>query len=111
MHAIARLLRTFCGAALALAASAVCAQGYPGQKEGTFIACDFRFHTGEAMADDERNPPELGVMERELKRVKQARLFLIPASDQTAGHGTTGQAKWWAQELAAFLGRVPRRAP
>lgn len=62
-------------------------------------------------ADDERNPPSLGVMERELKRVKNARLFLIPASDQTAGHGTTGQAKWWAQEVAAFLGSVPRRAP
>jgi len=44
-----------------------------------------------------------------VQRVKNARLFLIPASDQTAGHGTTGQAKWWAQELAAFLGSVPRR--
>ena len=62
-------------------------------------------------ADDERNPPSLGVMERELKRVKNGRLHLIPSSDQTAGHGTTGQAKWWAQELAAFLGSVPRRAP
>lgn len=62
-------------------------------------------------ADDERNPPSLGVMERELKRVKQARLFLIPASDQTAGHGTTGQAKWWAQELSAFLASTPRRSP
>jgi homoserine O-acetyltransferase len=60
-------------------------------------------------ADDERNPPELGVMERELKRVKNGRLYLIPASDQTAGHGTTGQAKWWKQELAAFLGAAPRR--
>ena len=61
-------------------------------------------------ADDERNPPELGVMERELKRVKNGRLYLIPASDQTAGHGTTGQAKWWKQELAAFLSAVPRHA-
>src|SRR5512147_2266503 len=60
-------------------------------------------------ADDERNPPELGVMERELKRVKNGRLYLIPASDQTAGHGTTGQAKWWKQELAAFLVTAPRR--
>ena len=61
-------------------------------------------------ADDERNPPSLGVMERELKRVKHARLYLVPASEQTAGHGTTGQAKWWAQELAAFLATVPRPA-
>jgi homoserine O-acetyltransferase len=62
-------------------------------------------------ADDERNPPSLGVMERELKRIRNARLHLIPASDQTAGHGTTGQAKWWAKELEAFLAGVPRRKP
>jgi homoserine O-acetyltransferase/O-succinyltransferase len=62
-------------------------------------------------ADDERNPPSLGVMERELKRIRNARLYLIPASDQTAGHGTTGQAKWWAKELESFLAGVPRRKP
>src|SRR5258708_3225004 len=37
-------------------------------------------------ADDERNPPELGIMERELKRVRNGRLFLIPASEETRGH-------------------------
>ena len=62
-------------------------------------------------ADDERNPPELGIMERELKRVKDARLLLIPGSEETAGHGTTAQAKWWKQQLAEFLQRVPRRGP
>ena len=62
-------------------------------------------------ADDERNPPELGVMENELKRIRNARLHLIPASERTAGHGTTGQARWWKQELAAFLAGVPRRSP
>jgi len=62
-------------------------------------------------ADDERNPPELGIMERELKRVKDARLFLIPGSADTAGHGTTAQAKWWKLQLAEFLQRVPRRGP
>jgi len=60
-------------------------------------------------ADDERNPPELGVMERELRRIKNARLHLVPASDQTAGHGTTAQARWWKSELEAFLATVPRR--
>jgi homoserine O-acetyltransferase/O-succinyltransferase len=60
-------------------------------------------------ADDERNPPELGVMERELKRVKNARLYLIPASTETSGHGTTGQAKWWKDELAKLLQSTPRR--
>ena len=44
-------------------------------------------------ADDERNPPETGIMERELKRVKKGRLLLIPASEQTRGHATTGMAK------------------
>ena len=60
-------------------------------------------------ADDERNPPELGVMERELKRVKNARLYLIPASPHTSGHGTTGQARFWKQELERELRDVPGR--
>ena len=59
-------------------------------------------------ADDERNPPELGVLEREMKRVKRGRLFLIPASDQTAGHGTTGQARFWKKELEQLLQATPR---
>ena len=61
-------------------------------------------------ADDERNPPELGIMERELKRIANARLYLIPASPDTAGHGTTGQAKFWKAELQKFLDSTPRRA-
>lgn len=60
-------------------------------------------------ADDERNPPELGVMERELKRIKYARLYVIPASDQTIGHSTTGQAKWWKDQLVEFLKSTPYR--
>ena len=59
-------------------------------------------------ADDERNPPATGIMERELKRVKKSRYFLIPASDQTAGHGTTGQARFWKQPLAELLRDAPR---
>lgn len=62
-------------------------------------------------ADDERNPPELGVMERELKRIPGARLLLIPGSEATAGHGTTGQARWWKGELEALLKGAPRLAP
>jgi homoserine O-acetyltransferase len=60
-------------------------------------------------ADDERNPPELGVLEREIKRVKNGRVYLIPGSEQTAGHGTTGQAKFWKDELARLLQTAPRR--
>jgi homoserine O-acetyltransferase/O-succinyltransferase len=54
-------------------------------------------------ADDERNPPELGVLEREIKRVPNGRYLLIPASAETRGHGTTGSAKWWKQHLAELL--------
>ena len=60
-------------------------------------------------ADDERNPPHTGVMDREIKRVKNGRVFLIPASENTAGHGTTGQARWWKDELAKLLQSAPRR--
>jgi homoserine O-acetyltransferase len=60
-------------------------------------------------ADDERNPPELGLLDREIKRVKNGRVFLIPASDQTAGHGTTGQARFWKQQLAELLQSAPRK--
>lgn len=60
-------------------------------------------------ADDERNPPETGVMAAALARVPTARLLLIPASDQTAGHGTTGNARWYATELGEWLAGVPRR--
>ena len=60
-------------------------------------------------ADDERNPPETGLLERELKRVKNAKLLLIPASTESRGHGTTGMAKFWAKDLAAFLATAPER--
>ncbi len=60
-------------------------------------------------ADDERNPPETGVLERELKRVKGARYYLIPASDLTAGHGTTAQAKFWKPQLVELLQNAPRK--
>jgi len=61
-------------------------------------------------ADDERNPPEIGVMEPALKRMKHGSLLLIPASPDTAGHGTTAQAKWWKKELAELLARTPKSA-
>ena len=60
--------------------------------------------------DDERNPPELGILEREIKRVKNGRYLLVPGSDQTRGHGTTGMAKLYAKELGDLLERAPRKA-
>ena len=58
-------------------------------------------------ADDERNPPETGLMERELKRIKNAKLYLIPASSDTRGHLTTGAAKFYKQQLADFMQSLP----
>ena len=60
-------------------------------------------------SDDERNPPELGVMEREVKRITNARYVLIPGGPDTRGHGTTGMAKLWKQNLAELLQQAPRR--
>ncbi len=62
-------------------------------------------------ADDERNPPELGLMEKALARIAHSQLFLIPASPDTSGHGTTGQAKWWKDQLSTFLQTVPVQTP
>jgi homoserine O-acetyltransferase/O-succinyltransferase len=59
-------------------------------------------------ADDERNPPELGLLDREIKRVRNGRVLLIPASENTAGHGTTGRAKFYQRELAELLQTAPK---
>jgi homoserine O-acetyltransferase len=62
-------------------------------------------------ADDERDPPETGIMDRELKRVPNGKLYLIPASTETRGHGTVVMAKFWKQQLQEFLATAPHRAP
>ena len=61
-------------------------------------------------ADDERNPPETGLMDNALKRVKNGRLLLIPASPDTRGHGTTGNVRFYKRELEALLQATPQRA-
>ena len=58
-------------------------------------------------ADDERNPIELGILEREIKRVKNGRYYQIPASAETRGHGTSGEAKWWKHLLPGLLAEAP----
>jgi homoserine O-acetyltransferase len=60
-------------------------------------------------ADDERNPPETGVTEAALKHVKNGRLYLIPASAETRGHLTTGDAKFYKQQLQELLQSAPQR--
>ncbi|HLJ49573.1 MAG TPA: alpha/beta fold hydrolase [Bryobacteraceae bacterium] len=54
-------------------------------------------------ADDQVNPPELGIMEKEIKRVKHGRYILIPISDETRGHGTHSLPKIWGGYLEELL--------
>ena len=60
-------------------------------------------------ADDERNPPETGITEAAMKRVKDGKLLLIPASEQTSGHATTGNAKFYKQALQELLDSAPQK--
>jgi homoserine O-acetyltransferase len=60
-------------------------------------------------ADDERNPPETGLTESAMKQLKNGKLYLIPASDQTSGHLTTGNAKFYRQQLQELLQMAPHR--
>jgi homoserine O-acetyltransferase len=54
-------------------------------------------------ADDQINPPELGIAEREIKKVKNGRFVLLPITDQTRGHGTHTLAAVWKQYLEQLL--------
>ena len=54
-------------------------------------------------ADDQVNPPELGIVEREIKRVKRGRFILIPTSERTRGHGTHSMPAIWGDYLAELL--------
>lgn len=60
--------------------------------------------------DDERNPAELGVLEREIPRVRNGRYLVIPASLETRGHGTTRNARLWKNDLAELLRTAPDRS-
>jgi homoserine O-acetyltransferase len=54
-------------------------------------------------ADDLINPPELGILEREIKHVKRGRAVIIPMSDRTRGHGTHTLAAVWKHHLEELL--------
>ena len=59
-------------------------------------------------ADDLINPPELGILEREIKRVPKGRAIVLPMSDRTAGHGTHTLAALWKEYLAELLKQTER---
>src|SRR6266576_7292881 len=54
-------------------------------------------------ADDLINPPELGILEREIKRVPKGRAVVIPLSDKTHGHGSHTLAALWKDQLMSLL--------
>jgi homoserine O-acetyltransferase len=54
-------------------------------------------------ADDLINPPELGILQREIKRVPHARPIVIPFSDKTRGHGSHTLAALWKDQLVDLL--------
>lgn len=58
-------------------------------------------------ADDFVNPPELGLMEQLMPRVKNGRYILLPITDQTRGHGTHSLPAIWKGYLAEFLQTLP----
>jgi len=60
-------------------------------------------------ADDERNPPETGVTAAAIKRIRNGRLYLIPASTETRGHLTTGNAAFYTEQLKELLQSAPQR--
>jgi homoserine O-acetyltransferase/O-succinyltransferase len=59
-------------------------------------------------ADDQINPPELGILEREIKRVPLGRAIVLPISEATRGHGTHTWAALWKARLVELLARSGR---
>ena len=58
--------------------------------------------------DDLINPPELGILEREIRRVRRGKAIVIPRSDRTRGHGTHTLAAVWKEHLMELLGETGR---
>ena len=54
-------------------------------------------------ADDQVNPPELGIMEQAIKQVSNGKYVLLPITDETRGHSTHTLAKLWKHQLAQFI--------
>ena len=74
-----------------------------GRIEAPLLAINFE--------DDLINPPELGILEREVRRVKRGKALVIPRSDRTRGHGTHTLAAAWKEHLIALMGEGPPPRP
>ncbi|MCU0290622.1 MAG: alpha/beta fold hydrolase [Thermoanaerobaculaceae bacterium] len=62
-------------------------------------------------ADDQVNPPELGILEREIRRVQRGEYVLLPISEKTRGHGTHSLPALWKEHLARLLEVSGRERP
>jgi homoserine O-acetyltransferase/O-succinyltransferase len=51
----------------------------------------------------------MNITDLAMKRVKNGRLYVIPASEETRGHGTTGMAKFYTRQLRELLETAPQR--
>jgi homoserine O-acetyltransferase/O-succinyltransferase len=60
-------------------------------------------------ADDEVNPPELEIFQREIRRVRRGKAIVLPIGPQTRGHGTHTNAAAWKEHLAELLARSARQ--
>jgi homoserine O-acetyltransferase/O-succinyltransferase len=60
-------------------------------------------------ADDLINPPDQGILEREIKRVKRGKAILLPETDKTVGHGSHTKAVLWKKDLKKFLRKTERK--
>jgi homoserine O-acetyltransferase len=58
--------------------------------------------------DDLINPPELGILEREIRRVPRGSAVVVPRSDRTRGHGTHTLAAVWKDHLIRLLDKTKR---
>jgi homoserine O-acetyltransferase len=60
-------------------------------------------------ADDLINPPDQGILEREIKRVKHGKAIVLPESNQTVGHGSHTKAVLWKSYLARLLRETEKK--
>lgn len=62
-------------------------------------------------ADDQVNPPELGILDTEIKRVAKGRYILLPITDLTTGHGTHSNPAIWGSYLQELLALTEKPTP
>ncbi|MFQ5562310.1 MAG: alpha/beta fold hydrolase [Parvularculaceae bacterium] len=60
-------------------------------------------------ADDQVNPPELGILERAIRNAPNGRAIVLPITEETVGHGTHSKPAVWGEHLRGFLAETENR--